>query len=195
MNEENRAQGQGQPEANLALSLLPPSGPNDSARGSALPGELPGMPAPTEGRPEPDGDYTLERTKQFRQDAYKIARRLLENGVTVNGVCEICSMGKHTVLAIADEMGNERGMTLDETGRRVLLREARRGAVLGALRATKMLEDEGENAPPLRDVAMTVKVLNEAAQLISGEPTGRVEVTGPKVEDVLGELERLQGKG
>jgi hypothetical protein len=153
------------------------------------------MPAPSTVRPEKDGDYTLERTKQFRKDAYQIARRLLENGVTVNGVCEMCQMSKHTVLAIAEEMGTERGLTLDDTGRRVLLREARRGAVLGALKATRMLENEGEDAPPLRDVAMTVKVLNEAAQLISGEPTGRVEVTGPKVEDVLGELERLQRKG
>lgn len=190
MSEENRAQGQGQPGDH---SLLSP-GPNDSVRG-AIPGELPGMPAPTTRPPEQDGDYTLERTKRNRPDAYAIAVRLLGEGVSVNGVCEICGMSKHTVLAIVEELGRNEGLTLDETGRRVLLREARRGAVLGAIKAARMLDSEGENAPPLRDVAMTVKVLNEAAQLISGEPTGRVELTGPKVEDVLGELDRLQGKG
>lgn len=187
---------QGQPGfADKHDSTLLSPGPNGVARSlsPALADELPGMPEPSTKAPQADGDYTLERTKAHRPDAYKTARKLLAAGVPSNGVAEICGMSKHTVLAIHEEMGSAEGMTFDEVGRKVFLREARRGAVLGALKCSQMLaENDPENPVPLRDAALATKILTESSELLAGLPTARTEHVGLKVDDVLGELERLQ---
>ncbi len=142
---------------------------------------------------ETDGEYTLERVKARRPEAYGLARKHLEAGLSLNAIAELCGMSKHTVMAIAEEMGLEKGLTADDVGRRVFLKEARRGSVLGALACAKILQDPGEDVP-LRDMALATKVLTEASELMAGLPTSRVELVGVKVEDALGELEALNAK-
>jgi hypothetical protein len=143
---------------------------------------------------ETDGEYTLERVKARRPEAYRLARNHLEAGLSFNAIVELCKpMSKHTVMAIAEEMGLEKGLTADDVGRRVFLKEARRGSVLGALACAKILQDPGEDVP-LRDMALATKVLTEASELMAGLPTSRVELVGVKVEDALGELEALNAK-
>lgn len=128
-------------------------------------------------------------TKTRRPEAYRLARAHLEAGLSLNAVVKLCKMSKHTVLAIAEELGASRGLTKDEVGRLVFLQEARRGSVLGAAACAAALAEDGVDVP-LRDMALATKVLSEAAEQIGALlPTAAERVTGPTVEQVLAEIE------
>ena len=178
------------PRHSILLSSGPnPAAPSFSAENTAQ-GELPGMPERTEVLPAVQGDYDLTVTKTKRPEAYALARRHLNAGLSLNAVSDLCGMSKHTVMAIAEELGSERGLTHDEVGRIVFLREARRGSVLGAAAIAKELADDKADVP-LRDKALATKILSEASEAIGALlPTAGERSVGLRVEDVLAELER-----
>lgn len=174
--------------------LLQPAGPNPAAPSfpaeNTAQCELPGMPDHTDVLPAVAGDHDLSVTKARRPEAYAIARRHLNAGLSLNAVSDLCGMSKHTVMAIAEELGSEKGLTHDEVGRIVFLREARRGSVLGAAAIAKELADDNPDVP-LRDKALATKILSEASEAIGALlPTAGERSVGLRVEDVLAELER-----
>lgn len=154
--------------------------------------ELPGLSVEVVETRERDGDYTLDRVKVRRPEAYRLARRHLEAGLSMEAIADLCEMSKHTVLAIAEEMGRSKNLTGDEVGRIVFQREARRASVMAAAKVNEMLDKGGERLT-LKDVAVALKYTTEAAELIDGRPTARVEhLEGVRVEDALAELERCR---
>jgi hypothetical protein len=154
--------------------------------------DLPGVRVEIVERREQDGNYTLERVKVRRPEGYRLARRHLEAGLSLDAVADLCEMSKHTVMAIAEEVGKEHGLTGDEVGRLVFQRESRRASVLAAAKVAEMLSKGGEGVD-LKSAAVALKYTTEAAELVAGLPTARVEMTGVKVEDALAELERCKG--
>jgi hypothetical protein len=131
---------------------------------------------PVFGDLERRGDFTGDRLFQQRPDTYKAVVVLLGQGIGVIKIGKLLSVSPNTVMAVRD-----RERLPIEIVRDHLARVAMDGATLASeamrdgLSAVAGRADKLE-VKDLRDLAVLYGILVEKAQLLSGQPTARVQV-------------------
>jgi len=134
---------------------------------------------------EKRGEFTAERLGAQQPQKYQAVKSLLSEGIGVKTVARIVSVSTHTVQAVRDREAPAIA-TLKEriaAGARSMSR-----LCLDTIRDALLDPDAKLSA---RDMAVVFGILTEKAELLSGQPTSRVNVSGEAGHTEL--VEYLEG--
>lgn len=140
---------------------------------------LPGLPSPVFfAEMEAKGEFTGERLFDQRPDTYRAIVFLLSQQppVGVIRIGKLLSVSPNTVMAVRDR----EGVTIDVVKQR-LADVAHNGALLASESILEALNERAKNAHllsvrDLKDIAVVYGILVQNGQLLSGQPTARLEL-------------------
>lgn len=134
------------------------------------------------------GEFTGERLLSRRPETYRAIVRMLAEGLSGSSIARACQVSRNTVAAVREREGYS-----IEQSKKELLATIRRGSQIAAERVVELLPSIN-NA---KDAAITLAVLVDKAQLLSGEATSRVEkveVSQDKLSEMLACLPVLEAE-
>ncbi len=134
------------------------------------------------------GEFTGERLIARRPETYRAIVRMLAEGLSGSSIARACQVSRNTVAAVREREGYS-----IEQSKKELLATIRRGSQIAAERVVELLPHI-QNA---KDAAITLAVLVDKAQLLSGEATSRVEkveVNQDKLSEMLASLPVLEAE-
>lgn len=134
------------------------------------------------------GEFTGERLVARRPETYRAIVRMLAEGLSGSSIARACQVSRNTVAAVREREGYS-----IEQSKKELLATIRRGSQIAAERVVELLPHI-QNA---KDAAITLAVLVDKAQLLSGEATSRiekVEVNQDKLSELLASLPVLEAE-
>jgi hypothetical protein len=134
------------------------------------------------------GEFTGERLVARRPETYRAIVRMLAEGLSGSSIARACQVSRNTVAAVREREGYS-----IEQSKKELLATIRRGSQIAAERVVELLPHI-QNA---KDAAITLAVLVDKAQLLSGEATSRVEkveVNQDKLAEMLASLPVLEAE-
>ena len=134
------------------------------------------------------GEFTGERLVARRPETYRAIVRMLAEGLSGSSIARACQVSRNTVAAVREREGYS-----IEQSKKELLATIRRGSQIAAERVVELLPHI-QNA---KDAAITLAVLVDKAQLLSGEATSRVEkveVNQDKLSEMLASLPVLEAE-
>lgn len=134
------------------------------------------------------GEFTGERLLSRRPETYRAIVRMLAEGLSGSSIARACQVSRNTVAAVREREGYS-----IEQSKKELLATIRRGSQIAAERVVELLPSIN-NA---KDAAITLAVLVDKAQLLSGEATSRVEkveVSQDKLSEMLASLPVLEAE-
>ena len=134
------------------------------------------------------GEFTGERLVSRRPETYRAIVRMLAEGLSGSSIARACQVSRNTVAAVREREGYS-----IEQSKKELLATIRRGSQIAAERVVELLPHI-QNA---KDAAITLAVLVDKAQLLSGEATSRVEkveVNQDKLAEMLASLPVLEAE-
>jgi hypothetical protein len=113
---------------------------------------------------------------------YKLAVSLRAEGLSVKQTSKLLRISRNTITAIDRR---EAGTLTVEQYKREAVMKYRHLIGLTMERLEELLVDRDDLQP--RDIAVVLGVLEDKAQLLSGQPTGRLEITGSELshDDLL----------
>ena len=134
------------------------------------------------------GEFSGERLIARRPEVYRAIVKMLAEGLSGSSIARACQVSRNTVAAVQEREGFS-----IEQAKKELLATIRRGSQIAAERVVELLP----HLNSAKDAAITLAVLVDKAQLLSGEATARVErveVCQDKLSEMLASLPVLDAE-